>query len=499
MRTSYSSSLYRLLDSLFRRIWLLVALVILSTAVVVLAVTFLLKGYTASKVLLVTQPQVTQIVYGRDGKALKSEDKTQALDALIHSRTLLEEAAQRAGIALGASPEAKLKTLQRLRKGLKAEVDTKSSFIVSLRWPRRAEAEKTVDAIVDLYIRYMSQAQAAESITAAAFLEGQLGEYKQKMQAAEAKRRTFREANLQNLPSMQNSYVGKLQELDQSLVDVRIQAEENRMRLAQLKQRLAGVPKMIEAELTSGPNPLEAELTRLKTEEIRLLGTLTPEHPDVLAVREQIKVAEQRLRESKDGVTERKMMINPTYSALDGQLQDAEVTLKTLASRETALRQALASYEQRVSAIPKQEQQLAALERDFKVYQTAFEDLTQKLANARIQKELALRRYQDMYLALDSAEALPTLTPVKRAVLFAFGPLFGLFVGLMLILALEAGDRSYRTVAELNADLDLPVLATVPNTPGMQELTAGLAALSAGAPALSDGTAASDEIAGRDE
>ena len=478
--TSYSSPIYRLLDAVFRRLWMLVVFTILSTAVVGLMVTFLLKGYTAKKVLLITPPEVANVVWDKRSKPVRVHDKAEAMDALIHTRTLLQEAAQRSNVYLGATPQEETATLHRIRDGLEVDLNTDSSFLVSLRWSTADEAEKMVDAIVDLYIRYMSQAQSADAITAVSFLSSQLDEYRGKMEVAEQDRRDFKEQNLQNMPEMQTNFVGKLNELDQQLVDARINGEEAKIRLQQLKQRLASVPKMIEAELTEGPNPLEGELTRLRTEEIRLLGLYTSEHPDVQVVREQIAVLEQHIKSRVGSVTERKMTINPTYASLDRQLQDAEVNLRTLNSREQALQAALRTYETRVKAIPRQEQKLAALDRDFTVFQTAFADLTDMLANARIQKELSLRRHQDMYMALDPAEAEPTLTPMKRIVLLAFGPLFGLFAALLLILVLEQWDRSFRSVSDLQAAIEVPVLAVMPNTPGMKQLTAGLASLSSG-------------------
>jgi len=252
------------------------------------------------------------------------------------------------------------------------------------------------------------------------------------------------------------------------------------MRLAQTKHRIQGVPAMIEAERTSGQDPMEDELNRLRSEEVRLLGQFTPEHPQVKAVRDQIKAVEAHLSRRDSDVTERKMMTNPTYTMLDQQLQEAEINLKTLNERRAALAGALGQYETRVRAIPLQEQRLAGLDRDYTVYQTAFEDITKKLASARIEKELTVRRHQDRYLALDSAEALPTLTPVKRVVLLGFGPLFGLLIGVMVILILEQWDRSFRSVHDLQTALGKPVLAAVPHTPGMEQLTAGLSALVSG-------------------
>lgn len=115
-----------------------------------------------------------------------------------------------------------------------------------------------------------------------------------------------------------------------------------------------------------------------------------------------------------------------------------------------------------VTSVPRQEQQLARLQRDYEVNERIYSSLLSKLETAKISDTLEKSENGMKFQILEPAR-LP-LEPVKpNKFLFALsGLIIGMGLGALLIYLLELSDTSIRNLDEARLLLELPIFGSIP-------------------------------------
>src|SRR3989338_3887152 len=174
------------------------------------------------------------------------------------------------------------------------------------------------------------------------------------------------------------------------------------------------------------------QLVHLKLELNNLLVDNTEEHPRVIQTREMIKHLENQR---------------------DEQMRKA---------REEGVEIAPEEYAKLVSSVPRQEQQLAKLQRDYMVNANIYESLLQRLETAKISETLEESEKGPKFKILEPAR-LP-LEPVKpRVPLVILGGLVvGLILGISVVYLLDLSNTSIRNLDEARIILDFPIFGSIP-------------------------------------
>ena len=177
---------------------------------------------------------------------------------------------------------------------------------------------------------------------------------------------------------------------------------------------------------------MNEQLVSLKMELNNLLVENTDEHPRVLQVRNQIKLLE---------------------SQRDEQMEHAKNEGVDIAPEE---------YAKLISSVPRQEQQLAKLQRDYMVNANIYESLLQRLETAKISETLEASEKGPKFRVLEPAR-LP-LEPVKpRKILVVLGGFVaGLLIGAAVVWLLELSNTSIRTLDEARNLLEFPIFGSIP-------------------------------------
>src|SRR3989338_5261076 len=175
-----------------------------------------------------------------------------------------------------------------------------------------------------------------------------------------------------------------------------------------------------------------AQLVGLKLELNNLLIENTEEHPRVIQTRKQIEALENQRNDQMRKAKEAGIDIEPE------------------------------EYAKLVSSIPRQEQQLAKLQRDYMVNANIYESLLQRLETAKISETLEQSEKGPKFRILEPAR-LP-LQPVKpNKLLFVFGGfIVGMLIGVGVIYLLELSDTSIRNLEEARNLLSFPIFGSIP-------------------------------------
>jgi uncharacterized protein involved in exopolysaccharide biosynthesis len=241
-----------------------------------------------------------------------------------------------------------------------------------------------------------------------------------------------------------------------------------------LEALLANTPKTI--VVSGGSSPERVAYDRLRQELISARASLSPDHPRVQALQQQVDQLRGQLRSGSaarsggDGL----LGINATYQVLDGQLREAKSQLAALRERQRGLAGMADQAQSRVEAFSDIEGEATALLADVSVN----ENLVSGLRRSEVALEDALRDPPSGFVVLDPG-AVPEY-PVRnkmKAVVFVAVAVLSVAVALLIVLGREFRGLRLETPAEVAFWGQGPVLAATPwpgDPGGLDDLVAGL-------------------------
>jgi uncharacterized protein involved in exopolysaccharide biosynthesis len=337
------------------------------------------------------------------------------------------------------------------------------------------DAAEYARVVTNVFMAYHKERQARR-------IEAKIGRMAKRIEAAEeeveearGRYNAFRETHgIADLSTEQQSMLQSAAALraDSELAVAEIRALEAQVR--SLEAQLASTPKT--SFVAGGTSPERATYDRLRGELASARATLSPEHPRVRALQQQVNQLRSQLRaggntsSGGDGL----VGVNTTYQAVEGQLREAKSNLAALRERKGGLSEMADRAQRRVEAFSDIEGEATALLAEVRVN----EALLGELRGTEATLQDALRDPPSGFVVLDpgSVPEYPTKNRMKIVVFLAI-PM--LTVGLALIVVLRREFRGFwvNTPAEVAFWGNGPVLATTswPNDPlGLGELIAGL-------------------------
>src|SRR2546425_4441998 len=349
---------------------------------------------------------------------------------------------------------------------------------------------RVTNTLASLFSEENSRQREQQAQGTSEFLEAQLGELRSKLAAQEQKITAYKEQHLGELPEQKEVNLRTLERLQQQLslaYENNRRATERRQNISQsmnnldLASAMAGSPTASVVGPTVTPaEPAAARASILKQELAAMQTTYSDKYPDVIQLKEQIRVMERRVAEEekkaaasaspKSGKAEmsrnsRDMQLavqNPYVLSLMQQRDQADVEAKASNEEIAGLTRQIATYQRRLEMTPKREQELALITRDYETTRDMFRTLLAKRGEADIAAELEQRQKGERFRVIDQARLPERPAGPNRlrllivGLVLAFGAA-GVAVGLA-----EQVDTSYRRAEEVRVTAGVPVLSTIP-------------------------------------
>ena len=385
-----------------------------------------------------------------------------------------------------------------MRNDIKVEVNTSRNDITNgfnIRY--RGRNPKTTQAVTaELASKYIDE-QTKNTVTSTAsarqFIDQQVLQTKQELDAVDKQRLEFMQTNVGNLPSEASALVSQLTGLREQQKALMSETGRLQDRRSALQTQLTLVKKQSEqtrddlAENTTDPKTTLAwaELAKrkadLEAEMQQLLATYKPKHPDVLAKQAQLesitKEMDQMIAEWKEKIKQKqeKLANRPDLGVaglteevkmVDGEIKRQQ---KALADNEKAIGDIIT----RINNVPGAEVALGAIERDYQTKKTAYDQLLLQQQKIALGNEAATQQQGEGIEVIDPANLPSKPVAPKRLMLSAIGLAFGLGVGLFL-----AGIFEIPRLLTIQSSEDarhytgLPVLVSVPELLTPQEARA---------------------------
>ncbi|WP_353661142.1 polysaccharide biosynthesis tyrosine autokinase [Hydrogenimonas sp. SS33] len=327
-----------------------------------------------------------------------------------------------------------------IQNGIEAEPLSNYGQIVAVSFSDTVplRAKEIVDAVVNAYNEEKIRLKTESANKTLKFIDQQLEAIHKTLQKSATKLESFKATHvIMDVGTKAGTTTQKLSDLESKLYEIntKISILENLLAYIKSDKDIKGID-VSSAQLV-GPiiSGLITKLQEAASLRSTLLVDFTELHPDVVKVTEQIR----RLKS---------MLIESIKSTLNG-----------LKIRKESLVKRIEQNKQALQTLPKEEQQLTQLTRDFMVNEKIYSYLLQKRAETAIIEASKVSEIQ----ILD--RALVPGTPVKpnRKRIVLIGLLLGLVFGLLQAFVRKMLDNTIKSAEDVEKLTHLPLYGVIPD------------------------------------
>ena len=375
-----------------------------------------------------------------------------------------------------------------MRKSINVEVNTSRNDITNgFNITYRGRDPKTTQAVTaelaSKYINEQTKNTINSTTSAKQFIDQQVRQTKEELDAVDRQRLDFMQKNVGNLPSEAASLVGQLSGLREQQKAYISEVGRLQDRRSALTSQLALVKKSSEqikddvAENTTDPkttlawSQLVARKADLESQLTRMLTELRPKHPDVLAKQAEVDSVNtamaQMIDEWKERIKEKqeKLRARPdlTVGSLEVEMQLVDGEIKRQQGVLAEIDKQVSIVMGRINNVPGAEVTLGALDRDYQTKKHSYDQLLLQAQQIGLGADAASQQQGEGIQVVDPANLPARPVAPKRFILVGGGIGLGFAVGLFLVGLFEAPRLlTIQTSEDAAHYTGLPVLLSVP-------------------------------------
>jgi polysaccharide biosynthesis transport protein len=324
---------------------------------------------------------------------------------------------------------------------------------------------KVANQLASDFIDWNQKSREQHAVGTTEFLNSQLQEAKKALEEQESNLRQYKMAHLGELPQQQDAILHTLSNLQ-----AEFQANVGNLgRLDQERLTLIQVPGTVSMP---GGNPQPAsERTRLETEKNQLetrLGELrrryTDEFPEVKDLVRQLNHVNESLSAlPADKPFEASNSNRPNVVAQ--RLEAIAKEMQHLKEEQKRIQEQIATYQTKVEAIPRREQEMIDLTRNYDISKARYESLLGKSYAADMSNELDSQEKGERFLILDPARVPEKPFKPNRRKLMAVSFFMSFFCSVGVVILKEYLDPRVKTEREVRVAYPEPItlLAAIPH------------------------------------
>lgn len=461
-----------IIEIIIRRRWFLIIPFCLSMIAGIYFAVTLPRIYSAQTLIFV-EPQRVPESYVRSTVAQNFSSRIGTISQQLLSRTNLEKIMNE--FLLLSSPEYEgmylIDKLAILRKSITIRVTRArggDAFTISFKGKEPGKIKKVVDALASSFINANLKVREEQAVSTSEFLESELNIMRKKLEENEEALQNYKKRYMGELPEQLDTNLSILSRFQEQLSD-------RQRSLLSAKNRLNTLENMISQRrfLQTTVAPAQNEpgvplsLSQLKAQLVNLQGRYSDRHPDVIKLKGRIAKIEAEIK--KEAV-ERSGESSPEGAENRMEVVDSEILQRNEIRREIESLEAniekinnqIKVYQKRVEAVPKREQELMSLNRDYNNIQASYTSLLGRKLEAEIAVNLERVQKGERFRIIDYAEIPEKPISPKMMMLFAMALAAGLGIGGGFIFILEFLDTSFRKTEDIESFLGLPVVAALP-------------------------------------
>jgi uncharacterized protein involved in exopolysaccharide biosynthesis len=415
---------------------------------------------------VVMRNPVTEEELNSEIELLKSED---VLRQVVVSCGLDQRKSLREYVLGPMSPEKKVaKATARLQDALQIEPIKKSDLIsVTYSSEDPQVAAHVLQTLGDAYIqKHVAVHTPAGQVK---FFDAETERYKKDLSDSEAQLKAFSQQPDGVSPQMTRDItLQKLSEFRSSLQQTRAEMAATDERIRTLQKQAGTTPERLTTSMRKQDDyqvlqGLKNTLMTLELKRTELLTKYQPSYPLVQEVDKQLadtkaSIAAEEAKPIKEETTDR----NPTYAWINEEQAKAKAEYSALQARAAAQQAITEKYENQARDLEQKGLVEQDLLRTVKTNEENYLLYQRKREQARMTE--ALDRTRIVNVAIAEQPVVPSLPSNSPAMVMLLGTLLAAGVSLGAVFIREYLDPYFRTPAEVFAELNIPVLASVPQT-----------------------------------
>ena len=435
----------------------------------VIAVTMLVgvclpKIYRAETILLVQDPKMTNPLI--EGMAVNSPVavRMRVVQEELLGWASLSRLANELGLDSGVKTD---REREDLIGGLKKDIVVleRPGNLLSLSYtsPHPELAQRLLNKVTENYVQRSMENQTTEAETAIRVIESEMEIYRKKLEDSERSLREFKELYAMEMPVAMHLN-DQIIELEVLLAQLLVENTEEHPTVIQVRRQIEEFKRQ-----------RNAELRRVVAQAI-----VKSQNPEIYqGLMEQLGAADAASAAQDPKVQEARQVYQAWVERLDSpttrQSQGGAAVQIVSAPGAAPSVQPAAPAEPTAGAVslvrgsgptsltlgPRQEQELARLDRDYEIHKTTYQQLKERLEQARITQRLGKSDNGTKFKIIEPAR-LPQTPLFPNLWLFFFGSVVvGLSLGIGAAFAAEYLDQSFQSAEDAQAALALPVIGSI--------------------------------------
>ncbi|WP_084579737.1 XrtA system polysaccharide chain length determinant [Sphingomonas azotifigens] len=351
-----------------------------------------------------------------------------------------------------------------LQKAIKLTAQQDNLFEIAVTGADPAICRQVVEKLIALFRDNKLADSRDESSQSLTFLDQQLAERQQALQAAEAKRADFQSRFLGSLPGT-GSLDDRIGAAQQQLGQIESDLAAAQSSLSAVNAQMAGTPASVAGQggIVTGTGPARARLADLQAQlaEVRARG-FTEAHPDVIALRQQIASAQAAAaREPAAGSGGGGSFANPLYLSLRSMQADKAAQVAALNQRRAQIQGDLAALSAKLGQAPQVAAEQGQIDRDYQVLKDQYAKLLADREQLRISSQAQSQTDAVKFSVIDPptqphAPSAPNRPMLLTAVLVA-----GLGAGVAVAFLLAKLRTTFDTAMRLEKASGMPVIGSI--------------------------------------
>jgi polysaccharide chain length determinant protein (PEP-CTERM system associated) len=468
------------IDMAFRRKWW----IIFPFLVVLLA--GLAYGLKAPKVyevrtLILVQPQRVPEDFVRTIVTTTVEDRLRTITQQVTSRTNLEKIIQEYNLfafklnMLLDDKVARLREMVIIDVSHTGRAREANAFTITLRGKDPKKITEVTNALASNFISENLKIRESQAMGTSSFISDELESVRKRLMEKEEDLKQYRERYMGGLPEQLQANLSILERLQQQLDQLNSNLRDAGNRKAALQTQFAEQQRPeVGAFIPSASQEEEPrDIPSLRNELASLEARYTQNHPDVIRLKEMIvRLEAQRAQTSQTPADspEISIPVSREAQALKNQLQDITLEMESYKAGIKKVQSQVKWYEKKVEDTPKREQELLTLNRDYQNLNELYNSLLNRKLEAEMAVSMERKQKGEQFRIVDPAKIpiRPVEPDLRRIMLLTLA--LGLGLGGGLAFLIETMDTSFKIPEEVEKELQLPVLVSMPIRYTVKEL-----------------------------
>jgi polysaccharide chain length determinant protein (PEP-CTERM system associated) len=430
------------------------------------------KVYEAETLILV-QPQRVPEEYVRPIVSSSIEDRLRTISQQVTSRTNLERVIYEFNLFKNDGKGLIIDDMVvSLRNRIQIDVNgggrdrETSTFTISFRDENPETVMKVTNALASNFISENLKIREDQAFGTSSFLADELESTERQLLEKEKEWTDYRERYMGGLPEQLQTNLSIFERLQQQLDQLHNNLRDAENRKIAIRGQIAeqSAPRAGIVTTSSNQGQETRDIQSLRNELASLEARYTEKHPDIIRLKETIASLEREIVEAADtsGIDDSTSTLIGIDPELKRQLRDIELEIVALKDEVKKTESQISWYQKKIEETPKREQELFSLNRDYENLKESYNSLLNRKLEAEIAVSMEKKQKGEQFKVIDPAKVpiYPVVPDVGKIIMLTLA--LGLGLGGGLTYLREMVDTSYKTPEEIEEDLQIPVLVSMP-------------------------------------